>query len=390
MNKDKQHLLLELLISSPDTFALCQNIVKSDYFDPSLRNAVAFVKDYYDKYSSLPTPTQIKVESSIDTTIHTVTSDNIKYCAEEVETFCKNKAMEAAILASPELLEKGDHGAIQTLVKEALEVSLTKDLGVDYFNTVEERLLRMEQNPPMIPTGWARLDDLLDGGLGRQELLLCAANSGEGKSITLANLSLNTTAGGYNTLYITLELSQDVVSSRFDKMFTGFGRQETKDNKEFIINTVNAEGNNHANLIIKQMSQGSTANDIRAYLKEYELKFNHTPDVFILDYLDEMNPIEKVSADNISEKDKRVSQQLRSIGVDFNMAVASASQLNRTAVGKEKRDHSNIAGGMGKISVSDVYFSILFTDEVKAAGDIIWQIEKTRNSGGVGNQTHQT
>ena len=49
MDTQKQKLLMEYLISSSDTFALCQNIINPTYFDPELRNAVAFIKDNYEK-----------------------------------------------------------------------------------------------------------------------------------------------------------------------------------------------------------------------------------------------------------------------------------------------------------------------------------------------------
>ena len=56
----KQQLLLEYLVSSVDTFALCKSIVKPEYFDPELRRSVEFIHDYYDKYSSIPTSDQIE------------------------------------------------------------------------------------------------------------------------------------------------------------------------------------------------------------------------------------------------------------------------------------------------------------------------------------------
>ena len=44
MDSKKQKLLIEYLISSTDTFGLCQGIVQSEYFDPEFRNTVKFIK----------------------------------------------------------------------------------------------------------------------------------------------------------------------------------------------------------------------------------------------------------------------------------------------------------------------------------------------------------
>ncbi len=99
-----------------------------------------------------------------------------------------------------------------------------------------------------------------------------------------------------------------------------------------------------------------------------------------------MNPNERIDISNAFAKDKLCSEQLRDIGVDYNLAVATASQLNRSAVGSTEHDHSQIAGGISKINEADVYWSIIMTDVMKAQGEMIFQFQKTRNSDGVGKQ----
>ena len=66
MDNKKQKLLIEYLISSSDTFALCQAIVEPDYFDPEYRNAVRFIKKYYTQYNTTPGPNQIKAEADLE------------------------------------------------------------------------------------------------------------------------------------------------------------------------------------------------------------------------------------------------------------------------------------------------------------------------------------
>jgi replicative DNA helicase len=193
-----------------------------------------------------------------------------------------------------------------------------------------------------------------------------------------------------NVLYISLELSEDVVAQRFDTMFTGVSRRNWKDHVDEIAKTVRAAAKKEGEGIIDivQMPSGTTANHIRAYLKEYYLFHDMMPDLLIVDYLDKMSPNERVSADNVFEKDKRCSEQLRDIAVDHNMFSATASQLNRSAVGTLEHDHSHIAGGISKINEADVYWSIIMTPEMKAQGKVIFIFQKTRNSDGVGTQVH--
>jgi len=390
MDSKKQKLLIELLISSPDTFALCQSIVESSYFDPEFRNAVTFIKGYYNDYSTTPSIAQIEAESGQKFQIHEIKQDEVKYCATEIERFCKQGAMKKLSLALPNLIKEEKYGEAQEQMKLAALVSLTKDLGLRYFDTVEERLQKMLEEDPTFPTGWTAVDEALFGGISRKELLLVSANSGGGKSITLSNLAFNFVNQGMNVLYLSLELSEPVVAQRFDTMFTGISRRNWKDHIDEIITGVRAAGNKECEGIIDivHMPSGTTANQIRAYLKEYYLFHDMMPDLLIVDYLDKMSPNERVSADNVFEKDKRCSEQLRDIGVDHNMFIATASQLNRSAVNTMEHDHSHIAGGISKINEADVYWSIIMTPEMKAQGKCVFIFQKTRNSDGVGTQVH--
>ena len=84
------------------------------------------------------------------------------------------------------------------------------------------------------------------------------------------------------------------------------------------------------------------------------------------------------------EKDKRASEQLRSIANDYNMWVVTASQQNRGAVGQTDLNHSHIAGGISKVNTTDVYVSIIMNEAMRQQGTIAMQFLKTRSSDGVG------
>jgi len=390
MDTKKQKLIIEYLLSSADTFARCAGIIKSNYFDPEYRIAVSFIQKYYDKYNTTPNTDQVEAETSISFKLHEIENDKLDYTAIEVEKFCKRRAIEQAVLAAPPLIADGDYDAVAEIYKEALLISLQRDCGLRYFDDPETRLRRLLEEDITCPTGWKEVDELLYGGISRKELILFSANSGGGKSITLANLGLNFIKQGLNVLYITLELSRDVVSQRFDTMITGISRNDFKSHISEIVTRLQSEKQKDGILDIAHMRSGTKPNEIRAYLKEYFLLYNMMPDLLILDYLDKMSPNEKVSADNVFEKDKRCSEQLRDIGVDHNMFIATASQLNRSAITATHHDQSQIAGGISKINESDVYISIVMSDTMKAAGEMMFCLQKTRNSDGNGKNVYLT
>ena len=387
MESKKQKLLLEYLISSTDTFAICEGIVEPDYFDPEFRNALFFIKKYYNEHNTTPSPAQIDAETGVELTLQEITPDQLDYTTKEIEKYCQDRALEKAVLTAPQLIAEDNREQLYTNVKDAILISLQRDLGTNYYEDVQERLDRMLAAPPTFTTGWRDVDELLFGGISRKELLLVAANTGGGKSILLANLGYNFVSRGKNVLYVTLELSQDIVSQRFDTMHTGVGRREWQGHVSEIVTKVTSFKEKHGRIDVVRMPSGTSANQIRAYLKEYYLINNITPDLLIVDYLDKMNPNEKFILD-VFTKDKLCSEQLRDIGEDYDIYVATASQLNRSAVGATDHDHSQIAGGISKINETDIYISLIFTDSMKAAGEMALIFQKTRNSDGSGSTVY--
>lgn len=386
LSAEKQKHLLDNLLSSKDIFTKCQQIVEPVYFNPDLARGVEFVKRYFTEYHTIPAVETIYAETGLTITASKLSLDQAEYTANEIEKYCKDKALERAIIDSLDDVKAGNGTAVQERVKEALKVSLNRSLGLRYFENPKERLQRMLDDPPVIATGWKDVDDALFGGYSRKELLLVSANSGGGKSITMSNIALHAMCSGLKVLYVSLELAEDIVAQRFDTMFTGISRREWKSHINEIVTGVQiaADNSKMGVLDIIQFPSGTTSNEIRAYLDEFYLFHQVMPDVLVLDYLDKMGPNQKINVSDVWNKDKLCSEQLRDIGVDHNMAIVTASQLNRDAIKASTHDHTHIAGGISKINECDIYWSILMDAEMQARGECEFRFQKTRNSDGVG------
>jgi hypothetical protein len=138
---------------------------------------------------------------------------------------------------------------------------------------------------------------------------------------------------------------------------------------------------------IKYMPSGKTTNDIRAYLKEYEIKLGRKVDVLLVDYLDLLMPMgKKISAENLFVKDKYVSEELRNLAMEKNCVFVTAAQLNRGAVEEVEFDHSHISGGLSKIQTADNVFGIFTSRAMRERGRYQIQLMKTRSSSGVGQK----
>lgn len=387
MDINKQRLLLRYLISSSDLFALTNPIIKPDYFDPEVRRSVKFIQSYYEEYRSLPSPEQISAESSVELCVTEVSGDQILYATAEVEKFCKRKAMEHAVLNSVSLIEQEDFGAVETLIREAVTVSVTKSLGLDYFQNALERLERLRKTAKPIPTGWDAVDEVTEGGFHRGDLVIFSANSGGGKSVTMENWAENMNQRGYHGVYFSFELNEDLISKRHDSIVTGIHQAEVLVRYKEVAAAVTNAATTRGTLLIRQL-RSPTPNELIAYLKEYELKYKRIPDFIVVDYIGLMRANEKVESGDVYTKDKLVSEALRNIGQEYNIIVATASQQNRDAIDKLELNQGNIAGGISKIDTCDVYISIIMTDAMRASGDVIFQFLKTRSSNGVGKNAH--
>lgn len=210
-------------------------------------------------------------------------------------------------------------------------------------------------------------------------------NSGAGKSLFLANLGVNFALQGLNVVYLTLELSEALVSMRIDSMITGVGTRDIFKNLDDVEMKVKIIGKKSGMLQVKYMPSGKTTNDVRAYLKEYEIKCGKRVDVLLLDYMDLLMPIgKKISAENLFVKDKYVSEELRNLAMEKKCVFVTAAQLNRGAVEEVEFDHSHISGGLSKIQTADNVIGIFTSRAMRERGRYQLQLMKTRSSSGVG------
>ena len=383
---DIQKVYLEMMLTDAETFVRCQSVFNDLAFDRRLQPAAKFLNDYVVEHNAMPTFDMVNAATQADLKHPGELQENhYDWLMQDFETFSRHKALESAILKSADLLEQGEYGPVEDLVKKAVQIGLQKDLGTDYWQDPKSRLEAIKDNNGQVTTGWATLDKKLFGGFNRGELNIFAGGSGAGKSLFLANLGVNWALAGMNVLYLTFELSENLVSMRVDAMVTDIPTRDIFKNIEDVEMKVKMIGKKSGAFQVKYMSTGKTANDLRSYIKEYEIKTGRKIDVILVDYLDLMMPIAKrISAENLFVKDKYVSEELRDLAMELNTVFVTASQLNRSSVEEIEFDHSHISGGLSKIQTADNVIGIFTSRAMRERGRYQIQLMKTRSSSGVG------
>jgi len=335
----------------------------------------------------MPEASIINASCKISLESVTLPRQNYDWLLSEFENFSRHKSLERAILQSADLLERGEYSPVEKLIKDAIQISLTKDMGTDYWHDPRARLMKLKDNAGQVPTGWPSVDRKLYGGFKRGELNIWCAGSGGGKSLFLANLGVNFALAGLNVIYFTFELSEELVGMRVDSMVTGVSTRDVFKSLDDVEMKVKLTGRKAGGMQIKYMPSGKNCNDLRSYLKEYEVKTGKKPDILLVDYLDLMMPLSvKVSPSDLFVKDKYVSEELRNLAMESQTVVVTAAQLNRAAVEEIEFDHSHISGGLSKIQTADNVIGIFTSRAMKERGRYQIQFMKTRSSSGVGQK----
>ena len=312
---------------------------------------------------------------------------NLDWFMEEFEGFTKKEELSRAILKSYDMLDKGEFAPVEKLIKDAVQISLQKDMGTDYFADPRARNNKYFNSGGQVSTGWPSLDKILYGGFSRGELNIFAGGSGSGKSLVMMNIAISWLEQGLSGAYISLELSEELVGLRTDAMLSSMSTKDIRKDLETAELKIKMFGKKAGQYRVKALPAQSNINDVRSYLKEVQVQTGIKIDFVMVDYLDLLMPVSaKVSPNDLFVKDKYVSEELRNLAKELNILLVTASQLNRAAVEEIEFDHSHISGGISKINTADNVFGIFTSRAMKERGRYQLQCMKTRTSNGTGQK----
>ena len=381
-----QELFLRMMITNAELYVRVTNIFNPENFDRSLKETATFIAEHSTKHATLPTYEMVKATVGVELKpIPDMLDGHNDWFMAEFEGFTKRQELERAILKSADMLEKGEYDPVEKLIKDAVQISLTKDMGTDYFHDPKTRIDAYYNSGGQVSTGWTAMDRILYGGFSKGELNIFAGGSGSGKSLVLMNIALNWVLQGLSGVYISLELSEALTSLRTDAMLSNMSTKDIRRDMDTTTMKVKMVGKKSGKYRVKALSAQSNINDIRAYLKEVQVQTGMPIDFVMVDYLDLLMPVSaKVSPNDLFVKDKYVSEELRNLAKELDILMVTASQLNRSAVEEIEFDHSHISGGISKINTADNVFGIFTSRAMRERGRYQIQCMKSRSSTGVG------
>lgn len=394
---------LYLLKHDMEFFSQIVALIKPEYFDyPSYQRIFACIRDYYQQYKTLPNDaalidfinftkaSDVKDDNDYEEDILAINNidksifDHKEFVMDLIEDFARKSAMKDAIKKSAALLQQDKIDEIEVLVRDALLVNRTVDIGQDYFDDVRNRVSRMYHKKDQIKfrTVFDTANNYLEGGLNAKELAIVVAPPGVGKSLYLVNQGAKTLLEGKNVLYISCEMSEDKIGNRFDSVLTLLKQPKLKEPAvqlalhERLSKVASATT---GRLIIKEFPTGTAnVNQIRALLVQLSLHKNFKPDLIIVDYLELLRPNRIIDAEYMAQQ--RIAEELRGLAVEQKALVWTASQTNRQARKVHTITDAELGDSYGKIRPADWVISLNQDAEEYDKGQMRAYVMKARDS----------
>jgi replicative DNA helicase len=287
--------------------------------------------------------------------------------------FCRQREMENVILEQHEKLEKGEIGPAEVAdaVRRTHQRLSSKSQGgsnffMDLMNLPAEI---MEQRGKMWTTGFPGLDEKMGGGVSAGTLAVVLAGPKGGKSTVLRNTGYkNMARQKTKVVHFTCEISEKKTKKWYASRMSRIPYHKLHEQPDLMVQRC-AEfwEKNESMLIVKGYPAATaTCDDFRSYLYWLELDQNIKADLVIIDYGDEVLPIEKKG--EVRHDLGQVYKEMRVLADEFAVPVVTASQTNRESLDKQVITMKDISESIQKVQVADHIFSVCMTDEERKQG----------------------
>ncbi len=405
-----QQAVATLLCRDPIFASQAGDLIRPDYFeDPYVAQLVSLSQDYQNNYGACPAHTavwtQILKDAINDNRIRkdmaqemlgaardmlSSTLSDRQFVLDKVSTFARHQAVNAAMLTSINLMDKNDFDGIEKCMEEALNVGANSDFEVyDYFERSKQReqyradIKSGKIQRSGVPTGLKKLDSLLyHHGWGKRELSCLMGGAKKGKSMGLGFFANRAALQGYTALYITLEVSTQIIADRADAAITGTDMNDLIDKADSVnaAITTKASSSSTGDYFLVSFPSGTlTPKGVERVLDKFRTR-GVLFDMVVVDYADIMAP--NVRTGDARAESRSIWVDLRGLADKHNIALLTATQTNREGFKEATAKAEHVADDFSKVREADLVISINRTEEETASGKARLYFAATRNGEG--------
>lgn len=409
-SEEFQSKIAALSIFDETFYRRVDGLIKPEHFESKAEAALVHIaQHYHQRYQRLPSSVGEWKELFVDAKNEKVLrEDDIpevveafkrlkksplngrEYAVDKIAEFARNQAVQMAYLETLPLIEKGEFEKAQQRMEKAFKTGAKAVVeDNDYWNGIEQRTqYRRDVEagvivPNGITTGIPKLDNLLyHKGWGRKELSVIMGGAKKGKSTGLLHFALAASIAGYNVLYVTLEVSAQIIQDRMDANVAGIDMNELSAK----LNEVSSGVKDRHRLrkpgalkVIEYPSGTLTPTELRRALEFYRAQ-GIIFDQIVVDYADIMAP--EIKTGNEQSDSKQIWLGLRAIAFEENAAVLTATQTNRDGFKADVAKAEHAAEDFNKIRIADLVLSINRSEDERKKGEARLFFAASRNQQG--------
>ena len=356
------------------------DILIPEYFDSEANTwIVNIIMKYFPEYKTVPTlevfkvkaleltnePLKMSIVESLKDILRYVEAEDLEFVKSECINFCKNQCIKTAIIESVELLQSGEYDNIKKKIDNAMKAGANQDIGMDYLKDIKQRY--EESARKTIATPWTAFNELVDGGIGKGELIIFVAGPGAGKSTAMINVGAHLLRQGKTVVHYTMELSEPYVAQRYDSVVTGIATANLKYNLDEVEHEL---GKLTGQLILKYYpTKTASVTTLKAHLDKMLMQ-GIKPDIVIVDYADLLRSAK--SKEKLHEELETTYEDLRGLAGEYQIPLVTASQANRSSVESDIITSDQVASSFSKIMIGDVIISLArkTTDKIAGTGRV--------------------
>lgn len=360
-SKTNERRLLALLMKSP-THMRAISLNLDVFVTPKYRKAAELIKKYVKKYKAVPSKSALKrfagklVKQDISAAEETVAALKVinklpkvkktdaAFEFEQAENYRVGRALVDIVENMQERFEQGDTDYItmrKTVISELLSSGSAESTVVrgKIYNKIKERFEEYEAAESksigdIIPFGIKPFDEKL-GGMHKSFVTLMYSKTGGGKTRTAVNIAYNAAVAGYNVMYVSLEMSFNLLASCFDSRMAWvdgneivFGKLDKKDKRRYA-RALKKQLKEKLNVWIVDVAMGAKSAMLLEEIELYRAANGVNPDLVIVDYANIMEPMKKYNGR--SEKYDFLFKEFHEIAKYCNIALLTATQESREA-----------------------------------------------------------
>jgi archaellum biogenesis ATPase FlaH len=403
MTNRLEDTILSHLIYNEDYCRKVLPFLKDDYF-ANRSDKVLFSEIYafVDKYNNLPTKETLIIElgnrkditeeeyKAIKQTINGLSyeENDIQWLLDTTEKFCKDKAVNNAVLNGIKILDGKDKKrtpeAIPSILSEALAVSFDNHIGHDYIDDADDRFDWYHRTELRLPFDLQYFNKITKGGVPQKTLNVCLAGTGVGKSLFMCHLAASSLLEGKNVLYITLEMAEERIAERIDANLLDVTTDDLHalPKQMFDDRVKRLKERSPGKLIIKEYPTASAhSGHFKSLLNELALKKSFRPDVLFIDYLN-ICASSRFKGGNISSYFyiKAIAEELRGLAVEFKLPIFTATQTTRSGYTSTDIGLEDTSESFGLPATADFMFALMTNEELDSLNQMKVKQLKNRYS----------